>query len=557
MKKIYALLLSFLLLIPWHLPEGNSSYDGNVLYVGGNGEGNYSSISDAVFAAEDGDTIFVYSGTYEESVYIGKRINLIGESKESVIIVAGIYGYAINVSCDGVFIKNFSITGGAALNAGVVIHSCSCILENCRVYENSWDGISIKGDGNVIRGCEIFDNLYGIEISGDENSIENCSIYGNSGAIEMEYADGNIIEKCEIGNNIYSGISMTKSSHNTIHDCVFHENGIMITGESINEFIQDISNNSIDGKPILYFKNEAFMENGTKAGEIIAVGCNDFVIQNAEIEFGIEIAYCNNGMIKNCRIYGGYYGLLAYHSNGNIVEGNYVHGANESGIELQNCDENLISSNEIEYAANNAIAITESCNNGIYNNKIHDNGMGVLIFSYSNGNNISGNDVHDNQFYGISIQGGSYNIIEKNYIYANKEWCGIAIAKSWTKYNIIRENNISENKCGIHLEGIGNTVERNNIYKNGYGIFLSAWLSKCKRNRIAQNNFIGNGRDASFEVDLLSLNKWQGNYWDSWMAKTPKPIYGYAIIEFGRYGFGIRFPWVNFDWHPALQPYEI
>ena len=112
--------------------------------------------------------------------------------------------------------------------------------------------------------------------------------------------------------------------------------------------------------------------------------------------------------------------------------------------------------------------------------------MGVLVFSYSNGNNISSNHVYDNQFYGISIQGGSYNVVEGNHIHGNKMWCGIAIAKSWTKYNVIRKNNISENECGIHLEGVGNIVERNNIYRNGYGIYLSAWLSKCKRNVITR-----------------------------------------------------------------------
>ncbi|RLF42667.1 MAG: hypothetical protein DRN17_07450, partial [Thermoplasmata archaeon] len=34
--------------------------DGNTLYVGGSGEGNYSSIQDAVDNASNGDTIYVY-----------------------------------------------------------------------------------------------------------------------------------------------------------------------------------------------------------------------------------------------------------------------------------------------------------------------------------------------------------------------------------------------------------------------------------------------------------------------------------------------------------------
>ena len=32
---------------------------GNTLYVGGSGPGNYSSIQDAIYAASDGDTVFL------------------------------------------------------------------------------------------------------------------------------------------------------------------------------------------------------------------------------------------------------------------------------------------------------------------------------------------------------------------------------------------------------------------------------------------------------------------------------------------------------------------
>ena len=37
---------------------------GNTLYVGGTGPGNYTSIQNAVDNASDGDTVFVYDGTY-------------------------------------------------------------------------------------------------------------------------------------------------------------------------------------------------------------------------------------------------------------------------------------------------------------------------------------------------------------------------------------------------------------------------------------------------------------------------------------------------------------
>ncbi len=68
-------------------PMTNSN--GKTLYVGGSGPGNYSSIHLAIYLASDGDTVFVYSGTYYirgSGITIDKSISLIGENRETTII---------------------------------------------------------------------------------------------------------------------------------------------------------------------------------------------------------------------------------------------------------------------------------------------------------------------------------------------------------------------------------------------------------------------------------------------------------------------------------------
>jgi pectin methylesterase-like acyl-CoA thioesterase len=61
--------------------------DGKTLYVGGSGPGNYTKIQDAIDNASDGDTVFVYSGKYEErDIIVNKSISLIGENKETTIV---------------------------------------------------------------------------------------------------------------------------------------------------------------------------------------------------------------------------------------------------------------------------------------------------------------------------------------------------------------------------------------------------------------------------------------------------------------------------------------
>ena len=49
-----------------------STKDGNILYVGGTGPDNYTTIQDAIDDADNGDTIMVYPGHYNESLVIKK-----------------------------------------------------------------------------------------------------------------------------------------------------------------------------------------------------------------------------------------------------------------------------------------------------------------------------------------------------------------------------------------------------------------------------------------------------------------------------------------------------
>ena len=86
---------------------------------------------------------------------------------------------------------------------------------------------------------------------------------------------------------------------------------------------------------------------------------------------------------------------------------------------------------------------------------------------------------------------------------------------------------------------------KNNIQSNiQYGILLH---EKAKLNYIHQNNFINNSKHAYF-VLLSHQNRWDSNYWGR------SQIYPYPIVG----SLGLVLPsWINFDWHPAQEPYDI
>ncbi len=55
--------------------------------------------------------------------------------------------------------------------------------------------------------------------------------------------------------------------------------------------------------------------------------------------------------------------------------------------------------------------------------------------------------------------------------------------------------------------------------------------------------------------------KWNGNYWDDWNLRLPRSIIGEKVLMLVlRPGYELKivaFPWFNFDWRPAKEPYDI
>ena len=100
----------------------------------------------------------------------------------------------------------------------------------------------------------------------------------------------------------------------------------------------------------------------------------------------------------------------------------------------------------------------------------------------------------------------------------------------------------------------------NNIIENEIGINLS--ISRgCT---IDNNSFIDNVKNVYFEVFLFfpifPRNNWNGNYWDNWQLRIPKPIVGKLVfIIILRPAWIIKIPLLplfNFDWHPTQEPYD-
>jgi pectin methylesterase-like acyl-CoA thioesterase len=77
----------------------------------GTAEHPYQTISEAIKLANEGDTIYVFGGTYNETLIINKKISLIGGIDEGPSIISrGLeQKYAVDISADFVTLENFTI----------------------------------------------------------------------------------------------------------------------------------------------------------------------------------------------------------------------------------------------------------------------------------------------------------------------------------------------------------------------------------------------------------------------------------------------------------------
>jgi parallel beta-helix repeat protein len=208
----------------------------------------------------------------------------------------------------------------------------------------------------------------------------------------------------------------------------------------------------------------------------------------------------------------------------------------------------------------------QSCGNTIHDGGIRINTEGTSIIG-----NIMNNNSHGIRFYDTHHN----NLIVNNMLKNN--YCGIVGAVNG---NTIINNNFTKNEIGIstwnplHIEnntfmentrGLqiyssrGGTITSNNFIKNEIPI----WMKWAELYNITKNNFINNKEDPYFHSNLwrnICRQNWDENYWSNLPGNSKcKVIFGTVIIYSGGLfypGFSIGIKWPNVDWHPRSEPYE-
>jgi len=256
-------------------------YDKNIFYVGGNGEGNFSNIQDAINVSLNGDIVYVYSNTYYENIVINKSISLVGEEKNSTIVTGLNNFYFVDILSDNVTIRNLRIED---FSLGIRILNSKNISINNNIFYNNSNGILIDEGCNNI---SIFSNYF-------KNNTEGIRVYNSS---ENMFFD-NVFCATENFNILFFG----NSENNTINKNIFRKTdtySIQIKSNSNNNAIcENNISDCRDGISVFLSSNILIKDNEiyniTKVG-IYLKDCNNIDIHNNSIsKTGSNAIYIDN-----------------------------------------------------------------------------------------------------------------------------------------------------------------------------------------------------------------------------------------------------------------------
>lgn len=400
---------------------------------------------------------------------------MIGNGTTSTTIDGGGSGDVVRIEANWVNISGFTIrNSGSLFGAGIYIYSSdNCKIEYCKCSNND-DGIRLSYSPNCkIEYCVCSNNDNGIYLSFSPRSTivnntcnsnigngirigsssysnitnNNCSNNGYSIRLEdsssnmvinntclnnfynimLDYSSFNTIANNTCKSKKYDGIRQYKSSFNIIENNTMVSCGLFIYGTQLHHWnTHTIStSNTVNSKPIYYWKNATggVVPNG--AGQVILVNCSNVTIKNQNVSNGndgIQLFFSKNNIIMNntCNL--------------NVYGGIYLYESNSNRLKNNTCTSHKL------YMIGYGISLTDSLNNIINNNNCSDNKYAIKLYESSK-NIISNNTCSDNGD-GLFLTGSTSNTIDNNTFNSNS--VGIWLSKS-TNSNKILDCSISSN----------------------------------------------------------------------------------------------------------------
>ena len=341
--------------------------------------------------------------------------------------------------------NNSIVNNTCILNGGKGIYIDGSSYGNCNYNRIINNNCSLNEDDGIYLSV-----AYNTEI---RNNL--CHLNDGYGISIWKCSNNVLIANNSLLKNDNDGIHIYSSSNITIIDNEMVDCGLFIDDSDLKRwdmYTIDRSN-TINGKPIVFLKNQIDGNVTPDAGQVILVNCTN-----------VEVIGQN---ISNC-----YYAIFALYSE-NITISDNICNYNDYGIYTFESTKSIITNNSCEYNIYGIYTI-ESTNNIISNNICNFNnwttyygsyyGNGIKLVSSDN-NSVVNNTCLENYEAGITVSNSENNKINNNTVSSSNY--GIYLSKS-TNSSILNNSMIG----GIYLSYSLLTVLSNNNMTD-WGVFFS------------------------------------------------------------------------------------
>jgi parallel beta-helix repeat protein len=294
-------------------------------------------ITQGVTAAITGDTVYVYNGTYYDHVTVSKRLNLVGENRENVIVNGNGSGnvIAISSSASQVTITTFTIKNGSY---GVYSSSKNNKVTDCNIYGHSTSGIYNYGAGSL--GCNYTD----------------CAVHNNGIGVYFYNSPSNALVNCEVYDNSNYGIYLRGSRYTNLTDTAINNGTFYISSSVLVDFYQYIdTSNTLNGKTIYYLvgQSNTILDETDNVGYLGLISCTNITARNSDVN-GVMVVGTTNSTISNISSHHGRDGIYLWlSSNTKIINctsyNNSMYGFYFSESLDSNLEDNAIYNNLYDF----------------------------------------------------------------------------------------------------------------------------------------------------------------------------------------------------------------
>ncbi len=312
------------------------------LTVKQDGSGDFQTVQAALDAAESGDTVEVYAGTYNEDIGIG-HFNVPSLQKDNITFRAA-EGEEVEIIATNTEqrLSGLAAVGydpGPTDQMGFVINGDNIVIEGIRFVQNSPAPnllninvtVTVGGSNIIVRDCEIVGP--GAEADGDivglvvaamdvyslttdnphlatnvtvencyftgcpyafanadflttgvppEVTVSNCEFTGNTNAVEIDDGITTVID-CHIHDNLDAGFHLSDDV-TTIQNCIIENNG----GPAFEIDDQELEDDDAPEHPIVNIENCMSVNNGGNGAPGISVDLGTLTITGTVIAGSVD-----------------------------------------------------------------------------------------------------------------------------------------------------------------------------------------------------------------------------------------------------------------------------